>query len=220
MKKESLKAAVDAVERLLSLEPRSRVLDLACGHGRTTLEIARRGHRVLGLDADGGGFSHAREAARDERLNVHFMKADPRAIPYRGDLDAIVSFGAAFENLSGERGDLRALESARKALKPGAKLLLELTNRERLMRHLPAHAHFDFEKGRHGGARVYALTEMIALIERAGLIYRRAWGGFEHEPFGLDSAGLVVLAERPREERPARRVDDGLPSAIRIKGRR
>src|SRR5574337_260521 len=40
------------MERFLNLEQRSRVLDLGCGAGRRTLELARRGHRVLGVDPD------------------------------------------------------------------------------------------------------------------------------------------------------------------------
>ena len=47
-----VKAQIDGVERFLALEPRSRVLDLGCGAGRRTIELARRGHRVLGVDPD------------------------------------------------------------------------------------------------------------------------------------------------------------------------
>ena len=89
---------------------------------------------------------------------------------------------------------------------------------------------FNYEKGRlddrrsppSSSLRIYALTELIAQMERAGLTYLRSWGGFDGTPYVLDSPRLLVLGERPRDERPARRgtVDDGLPTAIRIKGRR
>lgn len=44
-------ADVDAIWRLLELEPDIEVLDLACGHGRIANRLAERGARVTGLDA-------------------------------------------------------------------------------------------------------------------------------------------------------------------------
>lgn len=230
-----VKAETDGLERFLALETRSRVLDLGCGSGRGTLELARRGHRVLGVDPDERALARARAAAKGERLNVHFLKADAREISYRADFDAVVFLDGAFGRLPSDRDGLRALDNARKALKPGAKLLLDVPNREWLLRHLEqdaaGRASFDLEKGRlHGGRagvprlslRVYALTELIAQAERAGLLYRGSWGGFDGSAYGVDSPRLLVMMERPRDERPARRgvVDDGFPTAIRIKGRR
>jgi SAM-dependent methyltransferase len=222
-----VKAQVDGIERFLNLEPRSRVLDLCCGAGRRTLELARRGQRVLGVDPDERALAAARAAAKSERLNVHFMKTDPREISYRADFDAIVCLDGAFGRLPTDRDDQRALDAARKALKPGARLLLDVVNKEWLMRHFESSsdvASFDFVKGRLYGklnVRVYALTELIAQAERAGLNYLQCWGGFDGSAYGMDSPRLLALFERPRDEKPARRaVDDGYPKALRIKGRR
>jgi SAM-dependent methyltransferase len=228
----SAKSQVDGIQGFLALEPRSRVLDLGCGSGRGTLELARRGHRVLGIDPDERALALARAAAKGERLNVHFMKADPREISYRGDFDAVVCLDGAFGRLPSDRDDLRALDNMRKALKPGAKLLLDVVNREWLMRRFEPSGQvaFDLEKGRLNdrrsppspSLRMYALTELIAQLERAGLLYKRCWGGYDGAGYGLDSSRLLVMAERPLDEKPARRAaaDDGLPKAIRIKGRR
>ena len=228
-----LKEQIDFVERFLVLEPRSRVLDLCCGSGRRTLELARRGHRVLGVDPDEDALAAARAAAKGERLNVHFMKADPRAISYRAEFDAVVWLDGAFGRLPSDRDDLRALECARKALKPGASLLIDTLNKEFLMRRFETgdRLSFDFETGRlddprapSSSVRVYALTELKAQFERSGLSYRRSWGGFDGSAYGLDSPRLLTLSERPRDERPARRTvvapDDRLPRTIHIKGRR
>lgn len=250
-----LKAQIDGVERFLNLEPRSRVLDLGCGSGRRTLELARRGHRVLGVDPDERALAQARAAAKGERLNVHFQKMDPREVSYRGDFDAVVCLDGSFGTLPTDRDDLKALECARKGLKPGAKLLIDTLNKEWLMRHFEPNywergedgrgavvldnISFDFEKGRLDNnrvvvaadgkrtpaflsVRVYTLTELVSQLERAGLTYVQSWGGFDGSAYGMDSPRLLVLAERPREEKPGRRPAgaDGFPTAIRIKGRR
>ncbi len=130
-----IQAQIDGVERFLNLETRARVLDLACGSGRQTLELARRDYRVLGLDSLDVSVKEAQLAARRESLNAHFMKADTRQIRYREEFDAVVSLFASFGRFANERDDLKILESVRKALKPEGKLLLDLVNKEWLMRH-------------------------------------------------------------------------------------
>lgn len=163
-----VEAQIDGVERFLSLEPRSRVLDLACGSGRQTLEIARRGHRVLGLDSSEGALSEARHAARAEKLNVHFLQADTRNIPYRNDFDAVVVLFGSFGYLPGDRDDAKVLESVHKALKPGGKLLLDLLNKEWLMRHFEPHI---WEPGEDGKGAV--VLDQIAFNFESGRLDNR-----------------------------------------------
>ncbi len=247
-----ISAQVDGVERYINLEPRSRVLDLACGSGRQTLELARRGYRVLGIDSQEGPLAAARAAAREERLNVHFLHTDIRQISYRGEFDVVVNLQTSLGCLLNDRDHLRVLEGTHKGLKVGGRLLLDMLNKEWLMRHFePNHwapgesadgsvsldrISFDLETGRindHrtivdsvGGRvpaflslRVYTLTEIKSLLERAGLAFLKVWGGYEGEPYGMDSPRMLVLAQRPADAPPRPPKGEGLVSAIRIKGR-
>src|SRR5262249_10292445 len=50
LRQEDTLAQVAFVERELGLASGSTIVDLGCGHGRHALELARRGHRVLGID--------------------------------------------------------------------------------------------------------------------------------------------------------------------------
>lgn len=250
--KDLVRQQIDGVERFLQLETRSRVLDLGCGPGRQTIELARRGHRVLGMDPSEKVLVEARQAARAERLNIHFLKNELSQIPYRAEFDAVVSFSSSFGRLSGDRDDERALASVKKSLKPGGWLLLDMLNKEWLMRHFEPNTwepsrerradvlldqvSFNLESGRldnhrtivaADGARrpvfislrVYTLTELKALIAGAELTYGGCWGGFDGSAYGMDSERLIVLARRPREERPRKRADEKLVTALRIKGR-
>jgi SAM-dependent methyltransferase len=103
--------------------PGERVLDVGCGCGGTTIEIARRvgaSGSVLGVDISAPMLDRAREAAREAGVaNARFEQADAQtaALPERA-FDALYSrFGvmffsdpeAAFSNLS-------------RALRPGARL--------------------------------------------------------------------------------------------------
>ncbi len=228
-------ARVDAIARILDLEPRSRILDLCCGAGQETLELARRGHRVLGVDLTEEALRQARGEAKSEALFCHFMKVDMRNIPYSGDFDAILARHPSFGHHLHEKDDLQALASIRRALKPGGKLLMKLVNRDWVMRHLhevpeQSGIRFHFESGRleghrhsrrvPAGFRLYALTEMLRLFKETGLAFKQVWGRFNGTPYGLNSFHMILLAENPRETRQApKKEDDDLPRALKIKGR-
>jgi cyclopropane fatty-acyl-phospholipid synthase-like methyltransferase len=63
---ERTQSQVDFVVERLGLEPGARVLDVACGHGRHSLELARRAFRVTGVDLSPRSLELAREAAQAE----------------------------------------------------------------------------------------------------------------------------------------------------------
>ncbi len=53
-----------------------RVLDVACGHGRISRELARRGAEVVGIDISGSLISKARETEQNEPLGIRYIHAD------------------------------------------------------------------------------------------------------------------------------------------------
>jgi 2-polyprenyl-3-methyl-5-hydroxy-6-metoxy-1,4-benzoquinol methylase len=53
-----------------------RVLDVACGHGRITRELARRGAHAAGIDISGQPISKAREREENEPLGLRYLHAD------------------------------------------------------------------------------------------------------------------------------------------------
>ncbi len=97
----------------LELEPGARVLDLACGHGRISLELARRGFHVTGLDLRPRSLELARVAAEGEGLEVEWIRADMREIPPGRRFDAVVNVFTAFGYFDDEPENQRVLGDAR-----------------------------------------------------------------------------------------------------------
>jgi SAM-dependent methyltransferase len=62
----------DLVTALLAEHGGSRVLDAGCGTGRVAIELADRGHQVVGVDVDGGMLT----AARAKRPDLRWVEAD------------------------------------------------------------------------------------------------------------------------------------------------
>jgi len=111
----------EAIYEYLQPEPGMEILDVGCGTGNLSLELARLGVRVTGIDISEPMLAKAREKARREGLAVKFYRADARKLPFNdGIFDAVVSV-TALEFVP----DLReALEEAYRVLKPGGRLVV------------------------------------------------------------------------------------------------
>jgi trans-aconitate 2-methyltransferase len=118
----SLQQAMAAdVLQALDLTGSEWVLDVGCGDGRITREIARRvpKGRVVGVDASSNMIALASQKSRP---NLRFEIADARSLPFGHEFDLVVSFNALHWI---HEQDL-ALSSIHKSLKPGGMAHLRL----------------------------------------------------------------------------------------------
>jgi SAM-dependent methyltransferase len=118
------------VARTLELKPGASVLDLCCGQGRHSVQLAKHGFNVTGLDLNAEYLDLASKAAEAAKVKIETVAGDMREIPFENKFDAIVNMYSSFGYLESEAEDLKVLESAVKALKPGGRLLLDMLNRE------------------------------------------------------------------------------------------
>ncbi|MEX2352946.1 MAG: methyltransferase domain-containing protein, partial [Gammaproteobacteria bacterium] len=107
----------------LEIKPGARILDVGCGWGDTTLELARKtGPQgfVMGLDCVDQFMERGRQEAKAAGLdNIRFVDADVQTYPFEPDYDLCFSrFGMMFfEN------PVAAMRNIRKALRPGGELM-------------------------------------------------------------------------------------------------
>jgi len=118
------------VAKVLDLKPCASLLDLCCGQGRHSVQLAKRGFQVTGLDLNPDYVELAQQAAKAGKVTIETVAADMREIPFEKKFDAIVNMYSSFGYLESEAEDLKVLESAAKALKADGRLLLDMLNRE------------------------------------------------------------------------------------------
>ena len=111
------KLAADLVD-LLAPRPGERVLDLGCGTGELTAQLAERGARVLGLDAS----SEMVAEARRKHPSLELVVADGQELRFEAEFDAVFS-NATLHWMP--RADDVAQGVAR-ALCPGGRFVAEL----------------------------------------------------------------------------------------------
>lgn len=125
-------AEAEVVAALLGARPSDRILDLACGHGRHALPLARRAGGVVGLDRSADYLRRADEAraaaAAARRPVPALVRGDLRALPFvAGAFDALFSWYASlfvFDDATNEA----CLAEAARVVRPGGRLLVEHAN--------------------------------------------------------------------------------------------
>jgi ubiquinone/menaquinone biosynthesis C-methylase UbiE len=127
-------AEVDFLEKMLPLQKGSKILDCPCGHGRHSIELARRGYNVTGHDLSGFFLGEAEKASRDAGVSVRWNKGDMREIPFENEFDVAFNLFTAFGYLENDDEDQKALNAIAKALKPGGKFVLDVVHRDGIIR--------------------------------------------------------------------------------------
>jgi D-alanine-D-alanine ligase len=127
---------VDAFSERLRLLPQDRILDLCCGQGRISLELARRGFSsVEGLDRSRYLIQKAKAQSKKESLNVRFREGDARKLPYQADtFDVVMIVGNSFGYFDTPSDDLRVLKEVLRVLKPWGRILIDVADGEYLKR--------------------------------------------------------------------------------------
>jgi SAM-dependent methyltransferase len=125
---------IDQVTHLLGLKPPLEILDLCCGLGRHSLELARRGFAVTGVDRTAVYLEKARQQAASEKLPIVFVQEDMRKFCRPGAFDIVLNFYTSFGYFENPAEDRRVLVNMEKSLRKGGRLVMEMMGKEILAR--------------------------------------------------------------------------------------
>ncbi|MGH9400284.1 MAG: methyltransferase domain-containing protein [Thermoanaerobaculia bacterium] len=215
----------DFFEKSLSLSPGARVLDAPCGAGRFSLELARRGYRMTGVDISPEFLAAARAQAAAEGQSVLWRESDMRDLPWPGEFDAAFCAGNSF-GFFDDAGNAEFLAAVARAVKPGARFLLDWGwVAESILANF--HAAWDIEAGgvrfegknaydpmtgrvenqytltrgplteqRAASHRVYTVSQLLAMCRAAGFTSFECFGSTDGAPYGLGSPRLLLVARK------------------------
>lgn len=217
---------VDFLIEELALPPAGLVLDVGCGTGRHSIELAKRGYAVTGLDLSAEMLARARKASAAARVEVEWIRADATrfSLPKLYD-GAICLCEGAFGLL--DQGDdpigqpLEILCNISRSLKPQAKVVLTVLNAAAMIRR---HQNKDVAEGRFDPAtmvessehapreglpviavreRGFVATELVLLCRLAGMSVVNVWGGtagnWGRRTLDLDEMEMMVVARKVAE---------------------
>jgi 2-polyprenyl-3-methyl-5-hydroxy-6-metoxy-1,4-benzoquinol methylase len=120
---------VDFIEKEIDFNRSTGILDIGCGTGRHSIELARRGYTVTGIDLSESMLAKARLKARQAGVEVEFIRADARNLQFSNEFDLVIMIcEGAFSLMETDEMNYAILRSAAKALRNQGKFIFTTLN--------------------------------------------------------------------------------------------
>jgi SAM-dependent methyltransferase len=133
---ERFQMAGEQVDQVLALSGigGGKTLDLCCGPGRHSVEFAKHGCEVTGVDASPFLLDRARERAQEAGVSVEWVKDDMRRFHRPASFDLACSLFTSFGYFPEEDDDLRVLRNVHDSLRDGGTFVIDVISKERVAR--------------------------------------------------------------------------------------
>jgi SAM-dependent methyltransferase len=211
------------IEKLCSLQKGNSILDVGCGSGRISNELARRGYSVTGIDWNKNALDRARRDADEIAVDVQYKELDYHALDWQGHFDCVISWYTSFGYFDDD-SNREILAKIYAATKNNGKFLMDHINRDLSLRNFQRNVvhqrdegfmidFVDFDpiknsiiqnrkylrNGEINGSvykiRLFTYTEIADWMKIAG--YKKIRGyGREGETFSLESKRMIVVATK------------------------
>ena len=120
---------VDFIEREISYKKNIRILDVGCGTGRHSIELAKRGYDVTGIDLSEDQLKRAKEKAREAGVMINFLRQDARSFGFSDEFGLVIMIcEGAFPLMETDEMNFEILRNATRALTKSGKLLMTTLN--------------------------------------------------------------------------------------------
>ncbi|MFX1484511.1 MAG: class I SAM-dependent methyltransferase [Promethearchaeota archaeon] len=219
-------AQVDSIKSLCKMQQDESVLDLCCGIGRHSLEFARRGHKVVGVDRTRLYLEKAKQKAHEENLRVEFVLDDMRTFYRKRSFDIVLSMFTSFSYFEDHEEQMLVLRNIYSSLRAGGRLLLDSAGKEILARVFLRQSWSEWPHGflleereaidnwsrmhnkwifveRDGTVHrydvihwIYSGAEIKEMIEKVGFSDVKIYGGLDGRAYDNEAVRLVVVATK------------------------
>ena len=199
----------------------SKLLDVPCGNGRLTVELARRGFNMTGIDISKEFIAEARQ----HDLKVAFHLGDMRSLQFKSEFDGAFCWGNSFGYFE-YTDTMKFVAGVSQALKPDARFVLQggiaaevlipgFKERETYQigdinftienAYLATESCLEtkgtFERGGKEEVHMmwhhlYTLAEIRRMLATHGLNTVDAFSSFERAPFALGAEQLILIAQK------------------------
>ena len=227
---EEVPLVVQGIKRLVGLPVHDNdklpsALDLCCGFGRITLELAREGFCATGVDITASYLTAAKEDARHEGLTVEFIHEDVRNFKRPAAFDLVLNLYNSFGFFEDESDDLLFARNAWYSLKEEGSFLIEVQGKELAVSDYTESAWFKragyfvlteckvldswasvenrwtlikdgVKYEKEFCQRLYSAVELRALLYRAGFSVVDIYGGWDGRSYDANADTLIVIGRK------------------------
>jgi len=119
----------DFIEQEIGYNQSLKILDLGCGTGRHSIELAKRGYSLTGIDLSKSLLERAFEKANEQNVKIDFIQADARELNFSEEFDIVIMLcEGAFPLMETDEMNFQILKNASNALKSKGKIIFTTLN--------------------------------------------------------------------------------------------
>ncbi len=215
--KERCRSEAAEIWNHLNLRKGVKIFDCPCGRGHISMELARLGAFVVGMDINPGFIINVKKKIETEGLKAFFYVGDMRRACYRGGCDLLLNWFNSFNRVEEEEENIFTMLRFAGCLKAGGTLLMKNLNPKEVCHAAPNREYSGkipspycnyarecsraiFPSARRHDAQnftphIYTLEEYENMFHAAGLRIKGVWG--EHfTPYTKFSRNTIIAAEK------------------------
>ncbi len=221
---EETRKEVDFICDVLELQKRAKVLDLFCGAGRHSLELARKGYLATGIELNPDYLELAKQSGKGIANAPNFIHGDVRYIDFGEGYDAAIIMFQSFGYFS-DGEDALVLRKVFGALKTRGRFLIEILNRDWILNNfveiqetstdgiltiekrefdvLTSRNNFVIQRHekdgivtKSGSWRLYSAHEIKNILERIGFQFLGGYSNLNKEPLTKDTRLMRMVFEK------------------------
>ena len=226
---EKAQEEVTNIISLLKVSPGASVLDLCCGPGRHSLELARRGFSITGVDRTKSYLEKAHKQAETESLGVEFIQEDMRSFCKPNTFDVVINLFTSFGYFEDTKDDKQVITNVYRSLKNRGVFLIDIMGKEVLARKFRERDWYevnnitvleerkicknwswidnrrilikDGKKEEYKiSLRLYSAVELTALLNECGFNQIDVYGDLTGEPYDHRAKRLILVAHKGKEK--------------------
>jgi len=214
---------INLIQDKIHPEPNSKILDLACGSGRHSIQLAKRGYLVTGYDLSETLLNIAKQNAQENNISIDYVQGDMRCPIFDNEFDLVVNLFTSFGYFESDEENGKVIQNIFTALKNGGYVFIDYLNIEFLLQTLEPESISELngltviQKRRIENNRVmkdiiitkkdketlyneavtlYSLKDFINFFDIAGLSLENTFGDYDGSPFCVSSPRLILTGKK------------------------
>jgi cyclopropane fatty-acyl-phospholipid synthase-like methyltransferase len=224
---EEASLALDLIEKATSLKKDAAILDLACGAGRHSISLAKRGYtNITAIDLSPTLIREAKKNADAEKVEIRFERQDMRS--FSGSFDLIMNLFTSFGYFDEDEENEEVIAQAGKRLNPGGYFVIDFFNSVVIRRDIVAYNEKILPSGErveqlreiinnriqkkirifsgdhstefYESVRLFELQDFERMFAHAGILIKEKFGDYYGAPFESGSSPRLILVGKKNEK--------------------
>ncbi len=214
---------VESIISITNIKNKSKILDIACGAGRHSIEFAKKGFIVTAFDLSKNLLNNAKVNAQKAGVDIDFIRADIRDFYIDVKFDLVLNLFTSFGYFESDEENFKVFKTAYNHLNENGFFVFDYFNKKYLEENLTPNSisriedeeiiqNRRIEKGRvikdiiikkngreehfNESVKIYSLNEIKSRLELTDFNIKNIFGSFDGTEFDENLSDRIIIIAR------------------------